>query len=159
MPSRPAIFLDRDGTIIEDVGYLSRIEQVRLYPEAAATIRAFNLAGRAVILVTNQSGVGRGFFPESRVHEVHTHLQSLLHQHGAHIDAVYFCPHHPDDGCDCRKPKPGMLLRAARDWQLDLTRSVMFGDKAEDVAAGEAAGCRAVRVTAGLQCQHVESVL
>lgn len=158
MSLRPAIFLDRDGTIIEDVGYLSRIEQVRLFPEAAATIRAFNQTGRAVILVTNQSGVGRGFFPESRVEEVHAHLRSLLAQHDARIDAIYYCPHHPDEGCDCRKPKPGMLLRAAREWQLDLSRSVMFGDKADDVAAGEAAGCRACRVTAGLQLRHVESV-
>lgn len=159
MSPKPAIFLDRDGTIIEDVGYLSRIDQVRLFPEAAATIRAFNQAGRPVIVVTNQSGVGRGFFPESRVHEVHEHLRSLLAQHGARIDAIYHCPHHPDDGCDCRKPKPGMLLRAAREWHLDLPRSVMFGDKADDVAAGEAAGCRACRVTAGLQLRHFESVM
>lgn len=144
MPLEPAIFLDRDGTLIEDVGYLSRIEQIKLLPGAAQAVRQFNQSGRRVILVTNQSGVARGLFPESRIHEVHAHLQMLLHQQSARIDACYYCPHGPDDACCCRKPKPGMLFRAAREQGIDLARSWMIGDKPSDVEAGQAAGCKAI---------------
>ena len=153
---REAVFLDRDGTIIEEVHYLSSPEQVRLIPGAADAVRAFNEAGVLVVVVTNQAGVARGYFPESRVREVHEHLSALLGEHGAHIDAYYHCPHHPTEGvgeyrvaCDCRKPKPGLLLTAARDLNIDLSRSWMIGDKSCDAEAGAAAGCRTMLVRTG----------
>ena len=153
---REAVFLDRDGTIIEEVNYLASPEQVRLIPGAADAVRAFNEAGVLVVVVTNQAGVARGYFPESRVAEVHEHLSALLAEHGAHIDAYYHCPHHPTEGvgeyrvaCDCRKPKPGLLLTAARELDIDLSRSWMIGDKACDAEAGAAAGCRTLLVRTG----------
>lgn len=149
---RRAIFLDRDGTLIEDAKYLSKVEQVKLLPGAAAAVKAWNEAGWLVILITNQSGVARGFFPESRVGEVNAHLLNLLEAEGAKLDAIYYCPHGPDDGCECRKPKPGMILQAAREHDVELSGSVMIGDKADDVLAGEAAGCR------GIQCNDLRTI-
>lgn len=153
---REAVFLDRDGTIIEEVHYLSSPEQVRLIPGAADAVRRFNNAGVLVVVVTNQAGVARGYFPESRVSEVHAHLSALLAERGAHIDAYYHCPHHPTEGvgeyrvaCDCRKPKPGLLLTAARELDIDLSRSWMIGDKPCDAEAGAAAGCRTMLVRTG----------
>lgn len=153
---RDAVFLDRDGTLIEEVHYLSRPEQVKLIPGAADAVRRLNDLGVLVVVVTNQAGVARGYFPEGRVAEVHAHLAALLAEQGAKVDAFYFCPHHPTEGagkyrieCDCRKPRPGMLLAAARDLDLDLSRSWMIGDKPCDAAAGRAAGCRSVLVRTG----------
>jgi D-glycero-D-manno-heptose 1,7-bisphosphate phosphatase len=153
---REAVFLDRDGTLIEEVNYLSSPEQVRLIPGAADAVRRLNDACVLVVVVTNQAGVARGYFPESRVGEVHARLAALLAEHGAHIDAFYHCPHHPTAGvgayrvaCDCRKPKPGLLLTAARELDIDLSRSWMIGDKLCDAAAGEAAGCRSILVRTG----------
>jgi D-glycero-D-manno-heptose 1,7-bisphosphate phosphatase len=151
-----AVFLDRDGTIIDEVNYLSRVEQVRLLPGAAGAIRRWNAAGVRVVVVTNQAGVARGMFPEVRVGEVHAHLSAVLAAAGARVDAYYYCPHHATAGvgeyrvaCDCRKPRPGMLLAAARDLGLDLSRSWMVGDKPCDLEAGAAAGCRTVLVRTG----------
>lgn len=151
-----AVFLDRDGTIIEEVGYLARAEQVRLLSDADRAIRMWNDSGVRVIVVTNQAGVARGYFPESRVAEIHERLVELLAEAGARVDAFYYCPHHPVEGrepyrmdCACRKPKPGMLRSAARDWNLDLSRSWMIGDKACDARAGAAAGCRTILVRTG----------
>jgi D-glycero-D-manno-heptose 1,7-bisphosphate phosphatase len=156
IPRRPAVFLDRDGTIIEEVYYLACPSQVRLLPGAAEAIRDLNHAGFMVIVVTNQAGVARGYFPESRVAEVHSYLAARLADAGAKVDAFYYCPHHERDGiggyriaCDCRKPRPGMLLRAAREHQLDLAESWMIGDKPSDVSAGSAAGCRSILVRTG----------
>lgn len=153
---RDAVFLDRDGTLIEEVHYLARPEQVRLIPGAAEAVRRLNHLGVLVVVVTNQAGVARGYFPESRVAEVHAHLAMLLAEQGARVDAFYFCPHHPTEGagayrvaCDCRKPRPGMLLAAARDLDIDLSRSWMIGDKPCDAEAGRAAGCRSVLVRTG----------
>ncbi|MFM8273156.1 MAG: D-glycero-alpha-D-manno-heptose-1,7-bisphosphate 7-phosphatase [Gemmata sp.] len=152
---RDAVFLDRDGTLIEDVHYLARPDQVRLIPGAAAAVRALNDAGALVVVVTNQAGVARGLFPESRVAEVHRRLSELLAQHGAKVDAFYHCPHHPEGlggyrvACACRKPEPGMLLAAARDLDIDLARSWMVGDKPCDAGAGRAAGCRTLLVRTG----------
>lgn len=153
---RDAVFLDRDGTLIEEVNYLARPEQVRLIPGAADAVRALNDAGVLVVVVTNQAGVARGYFPESRVAEVHARLSALLAEHGAHVDAYYHCPHHPTAGvgryrvdCDCRKPKPGLLLTAARHLDIDLARSWMIGDKPCDAGAGRAAGCRTLLVRTG----------
>jgi D-glycero-D-manno-heptose 1,7-bisphosphate phosphatase len=153
---REAVFLDRDGTLIEEVHYLSSPEQVRLIPGAAEAVRRVNEAGVLVVVVTNQAGVARGYFPESRVAEVHAHLSALLAERGAKIDAYYHCPHHPTEGvgayrvaCDCRKPKPGLLLTAAREMGIDLARSWMIGDKLCDAKAGEAAGCHTLLVRTG----------
>ncbi|HEY1187157.1 MAG TPA: HAD family hydrolase [Gemmata sp.] len=153
---REAVFLDRDGTLIEEVNYLSHPDQVRLIPGAAEAVRRLNDLGVLVVVVTNQSGVARGYFPESRVVEVHERLIALLAERGAVVDAFYFCPHHPKEGigvyrvtCGCRKPKPGMLLAAARDLGIDLAGSWMIGDKPCDAEAGLAAGCRALLVRTG----------
>ncbi len=153
---RDAVFLDRDGTLIEEVHYLSHPEQVRLIPAAADAVRRLNDAGVLVVVVTNQSGVARGYFPENCVREVHDRVSLLLAERGAKIDAFYHCPHHPTEGvgeyrvaCACRKPKPGMLLAAARDLDIALTASWMIGDKPCDAEAGHAAGCRTLLVRTG----------
>ena len=153
---REAVFLDRDGTLIEEVYYLSAPEQVRLIPGATDAVRRLNDAGVLVVVVTNQAGVARGYFPESRVGAVHAHLSALLAERGARIDAFAYCPHHPTEGvgayrivCECRKPKPGLLLTAARDLGIDLSRSWMIGDKPCDAEAGKAAGCRSILVRTG----------
>ncbi|MEK7374927.1 MAG: HAD family hydrolase, partial [Thermodesulfobacteriota bacterium] len=138
-----AVFLDRDGTINEEVGYLDRIEKLRLIPGAAEAIRLINESGMKAIVVTNQSGVARKFFDEASVDEVHARLRDMLRAEGAFLDGVYYCPHHPTEGrgdylrtCDCRKPAPGLLLRAAEELQLDLARSYMVGDTLKDIEAG-----------------------
>jgi D-glycero-D-manno-heptose 1,7-bisphosphate phosphatase len=153
---REAVFLDRDGTLIEEVNYLATPEQVLLLPGAADAVRRLNDAGVLVVVVTNQAGVARGYFPESRVGAVHAHISALLAECGARIDAFYHCPHHPTAGvgayrvvCECRKPKPGLLLTAARELDIDLSRSWMIGDKPCDAEAGIAAGCRAILVRTG----------
>jgi len=153
---KPAVFLDRDGVVIEDSHYLGSPERVRLLPGAAAAIASLNRAGWPVVIVSNQSGVGRGMFSEADVDAVHAHLAELLHGYGAKIDAFHFCPHHPDSEvkafrieCECRKPKPGMLQRAATELRLDLRASWMIGDRVSDLEAGAAAGCRTVLVRTG----------
>src|SRR5262245_33354588 len=153
---REAVFLDRDGTLIEEVNYLAEPEQVRLIAGAADAVRSLNDAGGLVVVVTNQAGVARGLFPESRVHAVHERLTALLAEHGARLDGFYYCPHHPSEGvgeyrreCDCRKPKPGLLRVAARELDIDLSRSWMIGDKVTDAQAGAAAGCRTILVRTG----------
>jgi len=152
----PAAFLDRDGTINREVEYLSDCRDLELLPGAAAAIARLNRAGIAVVVVTNQAGVARGLFPLSRLFELHAHLDALLAGAGAWVDAYYCCPHHPTEGrgeyrveCDCRKPKPGMLLWAARELGLDLTRSVLMGDKLSDLEAGARAGCQTILVRTG----------
>ena len=151
-----AVFLDRDGTINEEVGYLSRLEQLKIFPSSAAAIRILNQRNIPVIVVTNQSGVARGYFKEDFVHEVHELLQKQLGIADAHIDAFYYCPHHPTEGhspylqiCSCRKPEVGMLLQAARDLHLDLSRSYMVGDMMKDVLAGKKAGTKSILVMTG----------
>jgi D-glycero-D-manno-heptose 1,7-bisphosphate phosphatase len=153
---RPAVFLDRDGTIVEDVGYLSGPEQLVLLPRSAEAIARLNAAKVPVVVVTNQAGVARGYFSESRVREVHLRLDQLLAERSARIDRYYFCPHHPDAGdgpyrrvCECRKPRPGLLLQAAAELEIDLSRSFMIGDKRSDLDAGAAAGTRTVLVRTG----------
>jgi D-glycero-D-manno-heptose 1,7-bisphosphate phosphatase len=148
-PLRRAIFLDRDGTILEEVGYLNHLSRFHLLPGAAAGIRRLNLAAVPVIVVTNQSGVARGFFPEEMVHRVHEKMARELAAAGAHADGIYYCPHGADDECDCRKPRTGMLEQAAREHQLELKGSWMVGDKYDDVVMGHRAGCRTVLVMTG----------
>ena len=154
--SRRAVFLDRDGVIIEEVGYLGDADQLRLIPGAAEAIRELNEAHLLTIVVTNQAGVARGYYPESYITQVHKALNELLVQQGARIDRFYYCPHHPTAGmgryrvdCDCRKPRPGMLYRAARELALNLRDCVLIGDKLSDIQAGVRAGCKTVLVLTG----------
>ena len=150
-----AIFLDRDGTINEEVGYLSSLAQLMLYPQAARAIKMINVSGMKSIVVTNQSGVARGYFTAALVADVHMKIQSLLGPHQAHLDAFYYCPHHPEgqgiyrQECNCRKPEPGMLLTAAQDIGIDLGRSYLIGDTRKDMQAGLKAGAKAVLVRTG----------
>jgi D-glycero-D-manno-heptose 1,7-bisphosphate phosphatase len=156
VPVRPAVFLDRDGTLIDDPGYLDALDQIRLYPWTADALRLLRRAGFALVVITNQSGVARGLFPETFVGEVHAALDAELARGGAAIDAWLFCPHHMsgDDeryrlACDCRKPKPGLAHRAAAALDLDLARSVVVGDRWSDVGLARAIGAAAVMVETG----------
>ncbi|HEY2548290.1 MAG TPA: HAD family hydrolase, partial [Candidatus Acidoferrum sp.] len=146
---RPAVFLDRDGTIAEEVGYLNHVSRFRMLPRVADAIRRLNEAQIPVIVVTNQSGVGRRYFPESLVHSVHQLMSQQLEAAGAHLDAVYYCPHMSADGCDCRKPKTGMLELAAREHNVDLHRSFVVGDRHGDIELAHRAGARSILVRTG----------
>lgn len=146
--SRPAAFLDRDGVIIEDPGHLHDVGQVALIPGAAAAIRRLNDSGYASVVVTNQSVVARGLCDEAQLRAIHDEMIRRLDLEGARLDAIYYCPHHPEIGeapyrqdCDCRKPKPGLFLRAAAELDLDLAASAMIGDGLRDLEAGRRAGC------------------
>ena len=151
---RPALFLDRDGVINEDVGYLHRIDQFRFLPGVLEACRWMHEAGYLLVVVTNQSGIARGYYSIEQFHEVTQWMRARFAAAGAPLAAVYFCPHHPDAAvsaqpisCSCRKPEPGMLLQAAADLQLDLAGSLMVGDKEDDILAGRAAGVgRCVRI-------------
>jgi D-glycero-D-manno-heptose 1,7-bisphosphate phosphatase len=145
----PAIFMDRDGTVSEEVGYMYHAGLYRLYPWTGEAIRRINGSGMKSVVVTNQSGVERGYFKESMVHEVHQILRQELLQSEAQIDAIYYCPHVSETNCDCRKPKPGMILQAARELEIDLGRSFMIGDRYTDVSTAHAAGIRSVLVCSG----------
>lgn len=150
-----AIFLDRDGTINEEVGYLDRFAQLVLFPQTMPAIKLINSSGMKSIVVTNQSGVARGYFTATFVAELHCHIQELLAPYQAHLDAFYFCPHHPQgqgiyrQECNCRKPAPGMLLEAARDLGIDLGYSYLIGDTCKDMQAARNAGVKAILVRTG----------
>ena len=151
-----AVFLDRDGTVNEEVGYLKDLGQLRLIPGAGSAIRKFNEAGLKVVVITNQSGVARGYFTESFVHDTHALLDKMLKNEGARLDGIYYCPHHPTAGntrytmeCDCRKPGTGLIDRAARDLDIDVKRSYVVGDKWSDIELGQRAGARSVLVRTG----------
>jgi D-glycero-D-manno-heptose 1,7-bisphosphate phosphatase len=151
-----AVFVDRDGTLIEEVGYLDRVDRIALYPWTTDALRALNRAGLPVILVSNQSGIARGFFTEAVVDEVHARMAALLEAGGAHIDAYYYCPHHPDGkmpgygrACDCRKPKRGLVDRAVNELNVDPARSFVVGDRWLDVGLAQTMGGRSVLVRTG----------
>ena len=154
--ARRAVFIDRDGTISEEVGYVNHVSRYRVFPFAARAVRALNEAGLLAVLVTNQAGVARGYFKEELIGEVHGLLAAELGRGGARLDAVYYCPHHPSVGeppyrfdCDCRKPRPGLLLRAARELDLDLSRCWMVGDRYSDTELARNAGARSALVLTG----------
>jgi histidinol-phosphate phosphatase family protein len=147
--ARPAVFLDRDGTLIRETGYLSDPQDLELLPGVARALRNLTEAGYPLIVVSNQSGVGRGMFPASRVHAVMGRLRERLREHGVELTAIRFCPHRPEDGCACRKPRAGLLELAAEDLDVSLRDSVTIGDKLIDVAAGRRAGGRGVLVRTG----------
>jgi D-glycero-D-manno-heptose 1,7-bisphosphate phosphatase len=153
---RPAVFLDRDGTIIEERGYLDRLDLLELYAFTADAIRLLNRAGYATVVVTNQGGIGRGIIDEPFLQLVHSTLDARLAAGRARIDRYYHCPHHPDaiipelrQRCGCRKPAAGMIEQACRELSLDPKRSVMIGDRRLDVVAGRSAGTRTILVRTG----------
>ncbi len=151
-----AVFLDRDGTINEEVGYITDLHKLRLIPGAGAAIRKLNEAGFKVAVVTNQAGVARGHFTEPFILKTHKLFLEMLRAEGAHIDGIYYCPHHPTIGnssytidCDCRKPKTGMIDRAAQDLDVNVNASYMVGDKWSDIEMGQRAGAYTVLVRTG----------
>jgi D-glycero-D-manno-heptose 1,7-bisphosphate phosphatase len=153
---RLAVFFDRDGTLIEDVGYLRSPGEIHLIPGAAEAVRLLNDRHIPAYVVSNQSGIARGLFSEQDLVEIHRRLAEELAAAGAHIDRIYYCPHHPTEGrppynieCNCRKPGIGMLQHAAEDFQIALHRSFVIGDKLLDIQAGKAAGARSILVLTG----------
>ena len=142
-----AVFLDRDGTIARDVPYCRRVEDFEILPRVPEAVRLLNQEGYKVVVITNQSGIARGYFSEATLSLIHRKMITNLEQAGARIDAVYVCPHHPDEGCGCRKPSPTLVIRAAADIGIALDQSYMIGDDPKDVGAGKAAGCRTVWLT------------
>lgn len=147
--SKAAVFLDRDGTINEQMGYINHLSRFVLLPQVIPAIRRLNQAGLKVVVISNQSGAARGYFPESLVAEVHAEMKNLLSAGGAHLDGIYSCLHGPDEGCACRKPKPGLIHQAARDLGLDLDRSYMVGDRLLDVQTAVNAGVKGILVLTG----------
>ncbi len=147
--SNVAVFLDRDGTINEEMGYINHISRFTLLPQAIPAIRRLNEAGLKVVVVTNQSGIARGYFPPSVLAEVHEHLERRLAEAGAHLDGIYLCQHHPLEQCPCRKPHPLLIQQAARDLDLDLGRSYLVGDRYKDVETAANAGVRGILVLTG----------
>jgi D,D-heptose 1,7-bisphosphate phosphatase len=156
------VFLDRDGTICEEVGYLDTPDKIRLIAGAGEAVRLLNQRGLKAVVITNQSGVGRGLFSEERVGEIHRELARQLRAAGAFLDAIYFCPHHPTEArgaylrrCDCRKPASGLLLQAAADLGIDLARSYCVGDRLADLECGQRAGTKGVLVLTGYGREEV----
>lgn len=148
---KPAVFLDRDGTLIEEVNYLSRVEDLRLFPYTVESVNLLKQNGFLVFVVTNQSGIGRGIYSEADMHSIHETIQAELD--GA-IDAFYFCPHLPDEGCKCRKPGLGMIEAAMAEFEIDLEISWMIGDKKIDVETGHAASLSTSLVSTGYGTEH-----
>lgn len=151
------VFLDRDGTMNRYVGFLRNIDDFELLPGVAEAVKRINDSGYLAIVATNQPVIARGEVTEAELQEIHNKLETKLGEHGAYVDAIYYCPHHPHKGyageipelkidCDCRKPKPGMLLQAANDFHIDLSHSYMIGDSEADVECGNAAGCKSIRI-------------
>ncbi|MGH7399603.1 MAG: D-glycero-alpha-D-manno-heptose-1,7-bisphosphate 7-phosphatase [Candidatus Rokuibacteriota bacterium] len=155
-PLRPAVFMDRDGCLTEEVGYVNHPSRIRLLPRTAEAVCRLNRAGVAAVMVTNQAGVARGYFSEETLHAANTRMVDELEAGGARLDGLYVCMHHPREGeppyradCECRKPRPGLLARAAAELGLDLRASVMVGDKLSDVATGQSVGAAGVLVLTG----------
>jgi D-glycero-D-manno-heptose 1,7-bisphosphate phosphatase len=157
-----AVFLDRDGTINIEKDYLYQIQDFEFVPGAAEAVLLLNQAGFMVVVVTNQSGVARGYYTENDVENLHRHISGELEKTGAHVNAWLYCPHHPSGRgsyalpCNCRKPLPGMLTEAARRYDIDLENSVMIGDKMADIEAGLAAGCRTMLVRTGYGAKEAQ---
>ena len=163
---RPAVFLDRDGTLNDDIGFMDRMEALTLFPWTADAIRLLNRAGYCTVVTTNQSAVARGIIDEGFLRKVHEEIDRRIARGGARIDRYFYCPHHPEAKlesyrqlCECRKPRPGMILAAARELNLDLSRSVMVGDRRLDVASGRAAGVRTILVRTGLGAAEEEDLV
>lgn len=145
--AKSAVFVDRDDTLIVDVGYCKDPDRIQVLPGVVEGLQKLSRAGLAIIVVTNQSGVGRGFFTEDDLSAVHTRLRTKLEASGVSLRAIYYCPHLPENNCSCRKPRPGLLLQAAADMDLNLKTSFMIGDRELDLLAGRAAGTRTILVS------------
>jgi D-glycero-D-manno-heptose 1,7-bisphosphate phosphatase len=141
--------MDRDGTLSDEIGYIRNAGMYKPFQWTGPAIRRINDSGMKAILITNQSGIERGYFSEATLNEIHGVIHAELARYDAWLDAIYFCPHHPDTGCDCRKPQPGMLLRAERDLDIDLANSYMIGDRYLDVETAHRAGAKPILVLTG----------
>lgn len=148
-PDQRAVFLDRDGTLNEDTGYIGSPDGFTLLYGAGEAVKRLNEAGLRVVVITNQSGIGRGFFDEAALGVVNARLTELLTLEGALLDGIYYCPHLPDEGCSCRKPETGLILKAVAELGLDLARSFVVGDKASDIELGQRVGASSVLVLTG----------
>ena len=156
MKKNTAVFLDRDGTINEEVGYLDSLDKLKLYDNAAEALRLINESGMKAVVITNQSGVARGYFTEEFVRDVHANIQKILREKGAFIDAFYYCPHHPTEGiplyrqvCTCRKPEAGMVIQASDHLNIDLKHSYIVGDMLKDIQAAKRVGAKGILVKTG----------
>lgn len=144
-----AVFLDRDGTINEDTGYIDSPERLSIIDGVSSAIKRLNSKGFKVIIITNQSGIARGYFSKDAADAVNTRLIEVLEKQGAHLDGIYYCPHHPDDNCECRKPKTGMLEKAKEDMHIDFKQSYVIGDKVSDVEIARNIGGKGILVLTG----------
>jgi D-glycero-D-manno-heptose 1,7-bisphosphate phosphatase len=163
--SKQAVFLDRDGTLIEEVGHLYRFDDMQIYPAALQAVARINRSGALAVVITNQSAVARGLLSEADLQHVHRLMNEAFGRNGARIDAFYYCPHHPGSGegpysrvCSCRKPKPGLLLRAAQQLDIELRASYMLGDRLVDVQTGHRAGCKSILLRTGYGAREVASI-
>ncbi len=147
--STPAVFLDRDGTINEEVGFIDRAARLVLLPHSLEAIRLFNSAGLKAVVISNQSGIARGYFEPRTVDDIQARLEALLSEGGAHLDGFYYCPHGPEDSCLCRKPRPGLIEKATRELDLDLDKSYLVGDRYRDLEAGANCGVKGILVLTG----------
>ncbi len=154
-----AVFLDRDGTICEDFGYISDPKKVKLIDGSAHGIKLLKKMGYKIIIVTNQSGVGRGYFTLDEMFRVEDRLEELLREEGARIDGFYFCPHHPDENCKCRKPKTFLIEKAKEEHNIDLSHSFFIGDKMTDVLCGKRAGLRSILVLSGFGKKEAKKLI
>lgn len=158
-----ACFLDRDGALIEEKIYLSSISDVCIFPETYDALKLLKEDGFKIIVVTNQAGVAKGFYDESTIPQIHKEIDRQFALAGVKVDAYYYCPHHPKGKvqeyaikCDCRKPSPGMILKAVKDFDIDLTKSFLIGDKMSDIGAAENAGCAGILVKTGHGKEHID---
>ena len=156
MTTKPAIFLDRDGTLNESVGYVNHASRFRLYPWSVDAVRMIRDEGYLAVMVTNQSGVGRGFYTDALLASIHGAFEAQLHKAGTGLDGIYYCPHVPKEGCDCRKPKAGMLRRASDELGIDLEQSWIVGDTITDLEAGWSVGARGALVKTGFGAGTLE---
>ncbi len=148
IPKHRAIFLDRDGVLNKDRSdYIKNIDELEIFPNIGKCIKQINDRGFLAIVVTNQSAIGRKLITNNDVDNIHNYIQKFLKKYNAKIDAFYYCPHHPIDNCDCRKPKPGLLVKAAHDFSVDLKNSWMIGDHDRDIESGINAGCKSIKIT------------
>jgi D-glycero-D-manno-heptose 1,7-bisphosphate phosphatase len=162
MSGKTAVFFDRDGTINKEAGYINSLQDLHIYPNAVEAVRLVNDAGMKVLVITNQSGVARGLIDENFLSEIHGKIRDHLARHGAVIDGFYYCPHHPTIGsepyrqqCGCRKPEPGMLIRAAEDHGIDLGSSYVIGDHASDIQVAKRVSAKGILVKTGHGLEHI----
>ncbi|MCP4668523.1 MAG: HAD family hydrolase [Deltaproteobacteria bacterium] len=157
--SKPAVFVDRDGTLNEQMGYINHVSRFVLLPGAADAIRLLNKNGHLAIVVSNQSGAARGYFPVELVEEVHAHMRAMLKREDALLDGILFCPHSPGAGCDCRKPGTGLIEKACQEFDIDMSRSYVIGDRSTDIEMAARADLKGILVETGYGLGEVDHVL